>query len=240
MTAEISLTNIVHGYGNREVLNIPAYTFAAGEATAIVGPSGAGKSTLLRLLNFLERPDSGQILFDSHPQPADPPIAVRRRITTVFQRPILLRRSVAANLAYGLRLRGQAADRSLLEQWLEKIGLSGRGDELAVKLSAGEMQRIALARAMILEPDILLLDEPTANLDPANVALIEQLIGEDQQARQTTVVMVTHNLFQARRVGSHLLVLIEGQISDAGPADRLFDQPANRSTAAFLRGELVY
>lgn len=240
MTAEIAITDLTHRYDMREILNISSVSFPPGQFTAIVGPSGAGKSTLLRLLNFLERPDAGRLSLDGQPLPVDPPIDVRRRVTTVFQRPILLRRSVLANLAYGLRLRGRAVSRRSLESRLDEIGLAGRGEELAVKLSAGEMQRVALARAMILEPDILLLDEPTANLDPANVALIEKLITADQEKRQTTVVMVTHNLFQARRLADFLLVLINGRISDIGPAEELFERPTNPESAAFLKGELVF
>ncbi len=237
---EIRVVNLKRRYGPRQVLDIPTLTFPAGCITAVVGPSGAGKSTLLRLLNLLERPTSGQIYFDGRPIPPNPSIEDRRRVTTVFQRPVLLRRSVAANLAYGLRLHGRRVDRDLIDGWLAKIGLLGQRSQAAHRLSAGEMQRVALARALLIEPEILLLDEPTANLDPANVALLERLIKEDHAARQTTVVIVTHNLFQARRLGEQLLFLQNGRVVEMGETERLFTRPEKEETRGFLRGEMVY
>jgi tungstate transport system ATP-binding protein len=230
----------VQRYGSREVLYIPDLTFSAGKITAVVGPSGAGKSTLLRLLNFLERPTAGAIVWDGATVSFPPPVWLLRRVTTVFQRPILLNRSINGNLAYGLQLRRQPIQPQVLESWLQRIGLAGRGREMARRLSAGEMQRVALARALLLQPDVLLLDEPTANLDPANVAIIEKLIRADQQQRQTTVIMVTHNLYQAQRMGDMLLVLMEGEMIEMGRCADLFKRPTRPETAAFLQGQMVF
>lgn len=237
---KIRIENLEQQYGSRQVLDIPTVTFPAGCITAVVGPSGAGKSTLLRLLNLLERPTGGEIYFDDRLVPLSPSIKDRRRMTTVFQRPVLLRRSVAANLAYGLRLRGRRVDRDQIDGWLAKIGLLPQRNQSAHRLSAGEMQRIALVRALLIEPEILLLDEPTANLDPANVTLLERLIQEDHAARQTTVVIVTHNLFQARRLGEQLLFLQKGRVIEMGETERVFTRPEKAETRAFLRGEMVY
>jgi len=164
--------------GMRTVLNIRDLSIPHGQIMVLVGPSGAGKSTLLRLLNWLEPPDDGEIHFEGgiYGAQREPPLALRRRVTTVFQRPVLLQRSVAENVAYGLRLRGQAHADARIAQALAAVGLDTMAHQPARTLSGGEAQRVALARAMILEPTALLLDEPTANLDPYNVGVIEQTV----------------------------------------------------------------
>jgi tungstate transport system ATP-binding protein len=207
----------------------------------LVGPSGSGKSTLLRLLNFLEPPTAGTILFDGQPVPPDPPLALLRRVTTVFQRPILLNRSVRDNVAYGLRLRGLSLD-GRVDETLERVGLTPFAHQPAHtrSVSGGELQRAALARALVLDPEVLLLDEPTANLDPYNVGLIESIVREQNRARGTTVVLVTHNVFQARRLASRVGLLLEGKIVEAAPVEQFFESPRDSRTAAFVRGEMVY
>jgi len=226
----------------RMVLNIRELAIRRGEIVALVGPSGAGKSTLLRLLNWLETPDSGAICFEEADYGAgnEPPLAVRRRVTTVFQRPVLLQRSVAENVAYGLRLRGlHKADRRVAEV-LADVGLEALADHPARTLSGGEAQRVALARAMILEPTALLLDEPTANLDPYNVGLIEQIVRRLNTQRGTTIVLVTHNVFQAQRLAHRVALLLDGQVIEEAAAEQFFHAPGDPRTAAFVRGEMVY
>ncbi|HMQ33732.1 MAG TPA: ATP-binding cassette domain-containing protein, partial [Chloroflexaceae bacterium] len=220
-------------------LRVARLTIAPGRALAVLGPSGAGKSTLLRLLNFLEPPDEGQLCYDGRPMPpGGPPLATLREVTTVFQRPLLLDTTVRRNVAYGLRLRGRA-DEAAVDAALERVGLAHLARAHARTLSGGEAQRVALARALVVEPRVLLLDEPTANLDPANVAAIEGAV-RGLPARGTTVVIVTHNLFQARRLADDAAVLVDGELAEAGPADRLMEQPRDPRAAAFLRGEMVY
>ena len=181
----------------------------------VVGPSGAGKSTLLRLLNFLEPPSSGTIEFEGQAVPPNPPLAVLRRVTTVFQRPLMLSRSVADNVAFGLRLRGLPVD-GRVGDILTQVGLAALAGTPAGRLSGGEMQRAALARALVLDPTALLLDEPTANLDPYNIGLIESILLAHRQARGTAVVLVTHNVFQARRLagqaGGRVALLLAGRL----------------------------
>jgi len=225
-------------YGARTVLHLPALTVAAGETVGVIGPSGAGKSTLLRLLQFLERPSDGQIWFGGQRVTAPAPLDVSRRITTVFQRPVMLDRSVRDNVRFGLRLRGITAD-ELVDSLLERVSLAPLAKAAARSLSGGEMQRVALARALATQPDVLLLDEPAANLDPANVALVESLI-RDEQARGTTVVLVTHNTHEARRLAHRTLLLIDGQPVEMAPTDVFFSAPEHPRTRAFLAGELVY
>ena len=239
MSEIYELENLRRAYSGRAVLDIPAMQVHEGELLAIVGPSGAGKSTLLRLLNFLEAPTSGIIRFDGQPANASVSLATRRQVTTVFQRPVLQRGNVRSNVAYGLRLRGLPAD-GRVDAVLEEVGLAGLARQAAQTLSGGEMQRVALARALVLEPRVLLLDEPTANLDPYNVSLIESLIRAHNAAQGTTVVMVTHNVFQAKRLAQRVGLLLNGSLVELAATAAFFDAPSDPRTGAFARGEMVY
>ncbi len=236
------LEHVIKRYGERCVLQIGSLEIYPGEVLALVGPSGAGKSTLLRLLNFLEQPSEGAIhfqgeRFDSlHPLP----LALRRRVTTVFQSPILLKRSVWSNVNYGLRLRGNRNSKKRVEAVLERVGLSGLAGQAARTLSGGEAQRVALARAMVIQPDVLLLDEPTANLDPYNVGLIEAIVRELNQAQNTTLVLVTHNVFQAKRLAQRVILMLDGQVVEVNDVQSFFNSPQDKRTAAFVRGDMVY
>jgi tungstate transport system ATP-binding protein len=233
------LLELTKGYGGRTVLHVPRLQVAAGRTLAVIGPSGAGKSTLLRLLNFLEPPDGGELHFFGAPVPlAGPPLAARRAVTTVFQRPLLLDGSVWDNVAYGLRIRGQYRP-ALVAAAIERVGLKELARAPGRALSGGEQQRVALARALVFGPRVLLLDEPTANLDPENVAIIEGIVAEQRRAG-ATVVIVTHNLFQARRLADDAALLIGGALVEAGPAAALFERPQDPRTAAFCQGRMVY
>jgi len=226
-------------YGDRTVVDIETLQINAGEILALVGPSGAGKSTLLRLLNFLEQPTSGRLVYQDQILNGAISIETRRQVTTVFQRPIVLRTTVRANIAYGLGLRGQRAD-SRVGEMLARVGLQSLANAPAHKLSGGEMQRVALARALVIEPRVLLLDEPTANLDPYNVGLIEEIVCEHNRARGTTIVLVTHNVFQAKRLAQRVGLMLNGRVIEVGDAHQFFDAPTDPRTAAFVRGEMVY
>ena len=234
------LEGIEHRYGGRTVVDVPSLDIRRGEVLGIVGPSGAGKSTLLRLLNFIEEPTRGVLEYDGRPRGADVPLTVRRQVTTVFQHPILLRRSVAANVRVGPRLRNSDPSDEVVDRWLDRMGLLELAAAPAKTLSAGEAQRLALARALIVNPTVLLLDEPTGSLDPYNVGLIEEIIQADNAERQTTTVIVTHDIFQARRLAVRTALMIGGSIVEAGETERFFTNPQNEKTAAFLRGELVF
>jgi tungstate transport system ATP-binding protein len=233
------LRAIQHGYGSRRVLDFERLDVRRGETLAIIGPSGSGKSTLLRLLQFIERPVAGRIVFDGRVVDGEPPLALRRRVTTVFQRPLLLDRSVRDNVAYGLRLRGRREGQTSAEHLIDRLGLTELARAPARALSGGEMQRVALARALACEPDVLLLDEPTANLDPYNVGLIEDIIG-DQRQRGATIVLVTHHVFQARRLADRIGLLLSGRLVEVAPAPELLNAPRDARTRAFLSGEMVY
>ncbi len=234
--------NLSKLYGSRRVLDVPSLGVERGEILGLVGPSGAGKSTLLRLLDSLEAPSSGRIAFAGQwlPRPEAVPLAVRRRIAMVFQRPVLLSGSVYANAAYGLRVRGLRDARGRVEAALDRLGLLPLERAAVHTLSGGELQRVALARALVVEPEVLLLDEPTANLDPAHVALIEAVIREANQGQGTTVVIVTHNIFQARRLAQRVGLLVGGRLIEVAPAQAFFEAPRAPETRAFVSGEMVY
>ena len=234
------LNEVQKVYDGRTVLNVGQLTVQRGEILALVGPSGAGKSTLLRLLNFLEPASQGTVRFDGQVVTADLGLGQRRRVTTVFQRPLLLQRSVRANLRYGPGLRGQKLPQSVEDEWLERLGLTPLADQSAPKLSAGEAQRVALARALVTQPDVLLLDEPTANLDPSNVRIIESIIQEENRRSDMTVVLVTHNIFQARRIAHRTALLWAGELIEVAETEQFFNEPAREETAAFVRGDTVY
>lgn len=236
------LRDVRKDYDGRCVLKVDDLNVKRGEVLAIVGPSGAGKSTLLRLLNFLEPPTRGRItfegeVFDSEQQP---PIEVQRRVTTVFQRSLLLKRSVQANVSYGLRLRGKRNAQALVNRTLEQVGMASMAKQQARTLSGGEAQRVALARAMILRPDVLLMDEPTANLDPHNVKTIEQVVRELNARENTTVVIVTHNIFQARRLSQRAAFFLDGELVEVSDTETFFESPQDARTAAFVSGEMAY
>lgn len=237
-----TLEGVTKRYGERQVLQVDSLRISRGEVLALVGPSGAGKSTLLRLLNFLEPPTTGRIQFQGETFSAgDPlPTQLRRRVTTVFQRPFLLNRSVIANIQYGLRLRGQRNADRVVEEALAQVGLADVARQPARTLSGGEAQRVALARALVLNPQVLLLDEPTANLDPYNVALIEEIVTHLNREKGMTLVLVTHNVFQARRLAGRVALLLDGRIVEINDAESFFNNPADPRTVAFVGGEMVY
>jgi tungstate transport system ATP-binding protein len=221
MSFLFQLNSVTKAYKGRTVLDIETMTIERGEIVAIVGPSGAGKSTLLRLLNFLEVPDSGSLIFDGQPIPNNPPLNLIRRVTTVFQRPVMLTGSVKENVAYGLKVRHHRNDMEVTAA-LERVGLAGMGSVVASTLSGGEMQRVALARALVFNPEVLLLDEPTANLDPYNVGLIESIVKEQNETRGTSIVLVTHNVFQARRLAQRVGLLLNGVIIELAAVSDFF------------------
>jgi tungstate transport system ATP-binding protein len=235
------LDGVTHRYDGRAVLEISRLEVHGGEVLCLVGPTGAGKSTLLRLLAGLERPSAGQLwLGENRLDERDLPLAVQRRLTLVFQRPLLLAGLVRANVEYGLRLRGLGRSGARVEVVLSRLGLNDLARRPVRSLSGGEAQLIALARALVLEPEVLLLDEPTAHLDPARVALVEGAVRDDHARRGTTLVWATHNLFQARRVADRVALLLDGRLVELAPVEEFFDRPLDPRTAAFVRGDMIY
>ncbi len=236
------LQEISKSYQGKTVLQLEQLVIPEGQVMGLVGPSGAGKSTLLRLLNFVEATDTGSIAFNGQVYNRDklPDLATRRKITTVFQRPFLMTASVWYNIMYPLKIRRNHFDRERVEQIIERLGLSSLKHQRADKLSGGEGQRVSLARALVFRPPVLLLDEPTANLDPANVQIIEEMIADYVATEKATVVMVTHNVFQAKRLAHRVSLLCRGELVETSERERFFQDPGEEVTRQFLSGDLVY
>ena len=218
-----------------EILRDVSLHIAAGAPTLLIGANGAGKSVLLRLLHGLLKPSAGRVYWACATDQA------ARRQAMVFQRPVLLRRSVLANTVYPLTLAGVANEERLTraEEALALVGLADRADDAARKLSVGQQQRLALARAAALQPELLFLDEPSASLDPAATRAVEEIVLK-LAARGTKIVMTTHDLAQARRLAGDVVFLHRGSVLEQAPAEAFFQQPASATARAFLRGELVW
>ncbi|HSL93143.1 MAG TPA: ATP-binding cassette domain-containing protein [Bacillota bacterium] len=236
------LQNIVKRYGEFS-LTIEQLELSEGEIFCLLGPSGAGKSTLLRLLNFLTPPDGGKMTLFGRAYQRDsftPQLNVMRQITTVFQRPALLNERVWQNIVYPLKLRRQKIDKDDIRPIIERLGLNPILEQPAATLSGGEAQRVALARALVFYPRVLLLDEPTANLDPENIAIIEDMVTSYAAEHKSTIVWITHNQFQARRVGDRVCLLEKGSIVEVNSRERIFNNPDNERTREFLSGNILY
>jgi tungstate transport system ATP-binding protein len=227
---------LVFEAGGRRLIDGLDLTLRLGVRTVVMGPNGAGKSLLLRLLHGLLEPSAGAILWGGRP----PGHAVRLRQAMVFQRPVLLRRSALANITHALRARGlpRPERHARAGAMLVAAGLGALARTPARLLSGGEQQRLAMARALSLGPEVLFLDEPTANLDPASTLAIEQLIqrAHDDGAK---IVLVTHDVGQARRLADEVVFLHRGRVEEQSPAARFFDAPASAAARAFLEGQLV-
>ncbi|MBI2803090.1 MAG: ATP-binding cassette domain-containing protein [Gammaproteobacteria bacterium] len=217
-----------------DLLTDISFELAAGSPTVLLGANGAGKTLLLKLCHGLLRPSTGEIRWTG----VDAANATGRQ-AMVFQRPVLLRRSVAANIDYALATRGtpRAERRSRVAQVLDETGLTPLAKRPARVLSGGEQQRLALARAWALTPEVLFMDEPTANLDPAATRSVENLI-RHIAAAGTKIMLSTHDLAQAQRLAGEVLFLHRGQLVERGDAQKFFTEPASDAGRAFVRGEL--
>jgi tungstate transport system ATP-binding protein len=221
--------------GGQRLIDDLTLTLEGGLRTVVLGPNGAGKSLLLRLCHGLIRPTAGRVRWAS-----DDPVRVRREQAFVFQRPVLLRRPAGANVAYALAVAGvpRAERRERVRVALEQVGLAHLADRPARVLSGGEQQRLALARAWALEPKVLFLDEPTANLDPAATRSIEAVIAAMYEDG-VKIVMTTHDLGQARRHADEIVFMHKGRLIEHADATRFFVRPGTPEARAFVAGELL-
>jgi tungstate transport system ATP-binding protein len=235
----VRLRDAVVTRGARRVLAVDDLTVAEGETLAIVGPNGAGKSTLLLLLAGLIRPDRGTLELRGRPVPPGGDLAHRRRVGLVLPAPLLLSTSVAGNVMTGLRFRGTPAAeaRARADGWLGRLGIAHLADRPASQLSSGEAQRASLARALVLEPDLLLLDEPFASLDPATRAALVNDFAALRPAASGACVLVTHDLDEALRLGDRLAVLLDGRIRACDAPERILVDPGDPDVAAFIGEE---
>lgn len=222
---------LVLQYGETAAIDHLDLDLGATGCTVVLGPNGAGKSLLLRLLHGLIAPTSGRIDWAGYA-----PENVTRRQALVFQKPVLLRRSVAANLDFVLRSRGK--DRTRCEALLDHVGLAHKAGQPARLLSGGEAQRLALARALATDPEVLFLDEPTASLDPASVLAIETIV-KDAQRTGVRIVFVTHDIGQARRMADDVVFLHRGRVAEHARAVDFFPDPQTRAARDYLNGRIV-
>jgi tungstate transport system ATP-binding protein len=221
-------------WGNVAILDRLSLTITCGAPTVLIGPNGSGKTTLLRLAMGLAVPSGGSIRWGDDGHSTSPRKAI------VFQRPVMLRRSVAGNLLFALEAAGiprQERDRRAAEL-LRLVGLEEFAERPARRLSGGEQQRLALARALARDPAVLFLDEPTASLDPAATKAIEDIV-RTLASRGMKIVMATHDLGEARRLAGQIVLLHRGSVVESGPADRFFDCPASDWGRRFIAGELL-
>jgi tungstate transport system ATP-binding protein len=224
---------LVFETGGRRLIDGIDLDLAAGGVTVVMGPNGAGKSLLLRVLHGLVAPTAGTITWGQ----GGSLDAARCRQAMVFQRPVLLRRSVAANIDFVLELRGRRSSERR-DELLGAVGLEGRQTMPARLLSGGEQQRLALARALAGEPDVLFLDEPTASLDPASVLKIEEIVAATRRAA-VKVIFVTHDIGQARRLADDVVFLHRGRAIEHATASAFFERPATAAACDFLAGRIV-
>ncbi len=245
---------VSHGFDENRVLDAVTVGVDPGEILAIIGPSGTGKSTLLRIMAMYHAPESGTVRVadrDVWSLTEQERLSIRRRVGMVFQEANLFDASVRQNVNYGPRIRKQWRERfremlplttngsATVTEQLELVDMGGTEQRHVSSLSGGEAQRIAFARAMAYEPDFLLLDEPTSDLDPRNTAVIEDAVKAARDA-DIAIAFATHDMHQAERLADRVAVMIDGKLIEVGPTERVFTNPDDGRTQKFIDGELVY
>ncbi len=234
----IRLRGITKKFGKTDVLKGIDLEIKDGEIFTLIGPSGSGKTTILRIIDLLEKPTSGTYFFDGADtqEPGVDELAFRRRIAMVFQKPAVLNTTVDENIAFGLKFRhtGTAEIAKQVPSALELVGLSHLSGRRAVTLSGGEMQRVALARAMVTNPELLLMDEPTANLDPVSSEMIELLIKRINTEHKTTIILATHDMAQGQRLADRIGVMMDGSLVQQGSIQDIFFRPNGQKIARFV------
>jgi tungstate transport system ATP-binding protein len=238
MSDQLQLVDIKKTYRNLTALNNVNLGMQGGKIIVLLGVNGAGKTTLMRITAGLEKPDSGQLKFNNKPLE---PKELRQVATLVFQKSAMFSTNVYHNLAYGLKLRKvpkNEIDKRITEA-LQTVRLSGFEKRKAQKTSGGEQQRLALARAFLLESSVMLLDEPTANLDPNSATIIEKAIISKKSAERI-IVMATHNLTQARRMADIIVHIYNGEIVEAQETESFFEKPKSEISRKFVNGELEF
>ncbi len=235
----LSLEGVSFEISGMRLIKDISCTFEASQRTVIIGPNGAGKSLLLRLCHGLIEPSSGAVRWSGHG--AGRGVNLKPQQAMVFQRPVMLRRSVADNVHYALTFQNisRAKRHDIVSNVLQRTGLQGRANQPARILSGGEQQRLALARAWAISPEIMFLDEPTANLDPSATHSVEEIIQAIYESG-TRIVMTSHDLGQARRMADDIMFLHRGRLLEQAPVSQFFESPKNDLAQAFIRGELLW
>lgn len=256
MSLRFTVSNISKSYNDKPVLRDCSFSFDSNCVYLLIGPNGSGKSTFLRICALLEYPDTGEVNFVEENIALNPllvrgevkggvlrkDIDLRRRISLVLPKIGLFNTTVFKNIAYGLKIRGTKKKdiEERVDKVLELVGLIHKKKHTALTLSSGEIQRVGIARAIVIEPEVLFLDEPTASLDPHNTTIIEETITKIREHNRLTIIMVTHNIFQARRLADSVLFMYEGRIIDHGPNKEFFEKPGDERVYKFITGQMVY
>ncbi|MEM3402975.1 MAG: phosphate ABC transporter ATP-binding protein [Nitrososphaeria archaeon] len=240
----IEVHNIWKSYRNKSVLKGVSFKIEEGKIFCVIGPNGSGKTTILKIIDMLEEPSRGEILFNSVnilSLKENEKVAYRKKMAMLFQQPTLYNMKVHENIALGLKIR--KFDKTILKQKiqcsLKEVGLLDYADKHAYTLSGGEAQRLCLAMALALEPEVLLLDEPTANLDPANIIIVENII-RNYAKNNGLVIYTTHNMFEAKRLADRIALLVDGSIIEEASTEDFFGSPRDERVAKFVRGEIVF
>lgn len=242
MIKEIQVKEITRRFNNRFTLSC-SLSLKAGKTYVLMGPNGSGKSTLLKMIALIERPDSGDIIYNISSDEALNPfsdIELRRRVVLVSTKPVVFKESVMRNVIYGLRIRGIGRKDAELraEKALERVKLLNMKDQMATVLSSGEKQRMSLARAIAIDPDVLMLDEPTVNLDPENTRIIEESITGLHSKGDRIILFVTHNIFQAKKLADEVIFMYNGRVIEQGKKDDFFNLPRTEVARKYLKGEI--
>jgi tungstate transport system ATP-binding protein len=232
----IQIRDLLIQRNGADALRIDSLDIQRGETLTVVGPNGAGKSTLLLALARLIKPVSGEILYDGRPQKQWDELEYRRKISFVFQSPLLMDMSVEQNVALGLRFRGIPKDEisERVGKWMKQLGVETLSKRRAGKLSGGEAQRVSLARAFVLDPELLLLDEPFSALDPPTRAKLFEDLSALLKKDRRTAVFVTHNLNEATKLSPRIAIIVGGRLRQVGTAKQINSCPADETVEAFL------
>ena len=232
----IQIRNLLIERNGRDVLQINSLDLQHGETLTIVGPNGAGKSTLLLALARLLKPSRGDILYEGKPLKDWDELEYRRKISVVFQAPLLMDMTVEQNVSLGLKFRGTPKEETQerVSKWMKQLGVESLSNRRAGQLSGGEAQRVSLARAFVLEPELLLLDEPFAALDPPTHAKLLEDLSHILKRDHRTAVFVTHNLREAAKLSHRIAVIVGGMLRQVGTAKQIKSTPADETVAAFL------
>lgn len=232
----IEIKDLTKKYEKKTVLNIKDATLNLNGSTGIIGPNGAGKSTLVNILAGLIDPTTGLITYDGSA------VIPKKDMTLVFQKPYLISGSVEMNIRYPLRLRSWSSEKikARTDFLLEELGLTTLRSQKTWKLSGGETQKVALARALSFQPKLLILDEPTANIDPGTTAEIEKMLKKVSLEADVKIIIITHNLVQAKRVCDNIIFMNKGAIIEQGATDQILHAPLHQETEKFISGELLF
>ncbi len=234
---DIRIENLTKVYGERKVLDVETLSVKKGDLCGIIGSNGAGKSTLLNIIAGLDKQTEGRIFYGKD-QTEEVPV---RNMTLVFQKHYLIRTTAEKNISYPLKIRGWDKERirRRTEELIAEMGLSGVKKQKSWTLSGGESQKVALCRALSFRPGLLLLDEPMANIDPSTTAELEKMLKQINRNERTTILIITHNLAQAKRLCDRVVFLNKGKLEESGTVNDLFGAPKNPITRRFIDGELL-